>query len=184
MPDNWTYIVEEPRRSELLREWGVPETIISLGSGNVPDEVFDFNCRKPKHIFKDDDPSEKTPLVGIFESQYEEAFACRKQENGVEFVYFNLRHPENIEVYGTGVQCLLRALFDLIVDGEFYKRDAIERAAKIIGFECLADTFAFIFNERKKTMYGPRKKDMKAYFKRRLEYIRGTYTPGADDPGI
>ena len=41
MPDNWTYIVEEPRRSELLREWGVPETIISLGSGSVPDEVTD-----------------------------------------------------------------------------------------------------------------------------------------------
>lgn len=184
MPDNWTYIVEEPRRSNLLREWGVPETIISLGSGNVPHKVFEFDCQKPKHVFTDDDPSDKIPMPGIFESQYDEAFACRKQGDGVEYVFFNLRHPENLEVYGTSEQCLLRALFEELVAGEYYKRNDIEQAAKIIGFNCLPDTFAFIFNERKETLYGPRKKDMKAYFKRRLEYIRGTYTPGADDPGI
>ena len=184
MPDNWTYIVEEPRRSELLREWGVPETIISLGSGNVPDEVFAFNCQKPKHVFSDADTSEKALVVGIFESHYDEAFACRKQGDGVEYIYFNVKRPADIEVWGASHQCLLRALFDEIVDGQQYQRDDITRAAKTIGFEYLPDTYAFIFGERKQTLYGDRRRDMKAYHRRRLEYIRGTYRPGLADPGI
>ena len=184
MPDNWTYIVEEPRRSELLREWGVPELIISLGSGSVPDEVFAFNCQKPTYVFAEEETSGKDSVVGVYESQYDEAFACRRQGDGVEFIYFSVRRPTDIQVYGDSPQCLLRALFNEIVESEYYKRDDIERAAKKIGFDYLADTYAFIFGERKQTMYGPRKRDMKAYHKRRLEYIRGTYRPGLADPGI
>ncbi len=184
MPDNWTYIVEEPRRSELLKEWGVPDLIIQLGSGSVPDEVFDFNCRKPKFVFKDDAPTGDAEVVGIFESQYDEAFACRKKGDGMEYIYFNVRHPGDIEVHGGSEQALLRSLFDQLVDSEFYKRDDIERAAKVIGFECLADTFAFIFAERERAMQGSRKRDMKAYFKRRLDYVQGISKPGTDNPGV
>ena len=184
MPDNWTYIVEDPRRSELLREWGVPELIISLGSGSVPDEVFEFNCQKPKHVFSDEETSDKELVVGVYESKYDEAFACRRQGDGVEFVCFNVKRPTDVQVYGASPQCLLRALFDEIVESEYYKRDDIERAAKNIGFDYLADTYAFIFGERKLTMYDPRKRDIKAYHKRRLKYIRGIYRPGLADPYI
>ncbi len=184
MPNNWTYIVEEPRRSELLREWGVPELIISLGSGSVPDEVFAFNCQKPKHAFSDEEPSDKDLVVGVYESSYGEAYACRRQGDGIEFIYFDVKRPTDIQVYGASPQCLLRALFDEIVDGQQYQRDDITRAAKKIGFKYLPDTYAFIFGERKQTLYGDRKRDMKAYHRRRLEYIRGTYRPGLADPGI
>ncbi len=184
MPDNWIYIVEEPRRSELLREWGVPETIISLGSGSVPDEVFAFNCQKPKHVFSDAETTDRELVVGIFETTYGEALACRKQGDEIEFIYFDFKTPSNIVVYGESPDCILRALFEDIVDGQYYQRDAITLAAKKIGFKYLPDTYAFIFGERKETLYGPRRRDMKAYHRRRLEYIRGTYRPGLDDPGI
>ena len=184
MPDNWTYIVEEPRRSELLREWGVPEPVISLGSGSVPDEVFEFNCQKPKHVFSEEETSDQELVVGVFESKYNEAFACRRQGDGVEFIYFSVKNPTDVQVYGASHQCLLRALFNELVESNYYKRDDIERAAKVIGFEYLADTYAFIFGERKLTLYDSRKRDMKAYHKRRLGYIRGIYRPGLDDPYV
>jgi hypothetical protein len=79
---------------------------------------------------------------------------------------------------------LLRALFELVVDAEYNVREDIERAAEVIGFKYLADTYAFIFTERKKSIYGSGKKDMKAYFERKLAYIRGELRPGLADPGI
>ena len=140
--------------------------------------------KKPKFVPDSLDLVADGPIVAIYESQYDEAFAVAKKKDGLEFVCINTRNTKDITSYGDHEQCLLRALFELIVDSEYDTRENIERAAEIVGFEFLADTYAFIFTERKKSIYGSGKKDMKAYFERKLAYIRGEFRPGLADPGI
>ncbi|MCP4600328.1 MAG: hypothetical protein GY847_07315 [Proteobacteria bacterium] len=185
MPDTWTYVIEEPKRTELLTSYGVPEKVISLGSGdNLPDEVFDFYCNKPKHVFKNEQQDGSNLVVGIFESRYNESYACRKKDNELEYIYFNVKKPTEVTVLGDSDQCLLRALFDEIVDGEFHPRDLITRSAKTVDFQYLGDTFSFVFLEREQAIKGERKRDMKAYFERRLAYIRGEYKPSNVNPWV
>jgi len=185
MSEKWNYVIDEPRRTELLKGFGVSEKVISLGSGdNVPDSVFDFYCKKPTFKLANQDQEGTEPLVIIFQSQYDEAYGARKNDDKLEFVYFNTRKPEDITVHGDSEQCLLRSLFDDIVDSEYNVRNDIERAADAIGFECLSDTYAFIFAERELAMQGQRKPDMKAYYERRLAYVRGTVKPGSTNPGV
>ncbi|MDJ0764909.1 MAG: hypothetical protein QNJ97_18145 [Myxococcota bacterium] len=186
MSFDWTYIIDEPRRTELLRGFGLSEKVIALGSGeNLPDPVFDFYCNKPKYVLKEaSTPPDAEPLAGIFESRYNEAYACGKWENKIAFVYFNFKHLEDVTSYGASEQSLLRALFEEIVDSEFHKRDDIERAAAAVGFRFLPDTYAYVFSERERAMKGERKRDMKAYFERRLAYIRGVSKPATTNPGV
>ncbi len=184
MPDTWTYIIEEPRRTELLTDYGVPEAVISLGSDDLPDEVFDFYCNKPKHVFKDQTQAESDLVAAIFETRYKESYACRRKGNGLEYIYINVKNPADITILGDSEQCLFRALFDDIVDSEYHPRDPVTRAADAVDFQFLADTYSFVFMERELAIKGRRDRDMKAYYERRLAYIRGQSKPATVNPGV
>ncbi len=174
MSEESMYVIAEPRRTELLRGYGVSEAVISLGNGGeLPDEVFDFYCLKPKTTLTGHDQKDADIVVGIFESRYDDAYGCRKGENGLEFVCFNVKHPTEIDVLGSSEQSLLGMLFEEIIDAEFHGRDPLTRAADAIGFKYLMETYAYVFSERELAIKGERKRDMKAYFDRRLAFIRG-----------
>ncbi len=185
MTDNWTYITEEPHRTELLTSYGVPQVIVSLGSGQaLPDEVFEFYCNPPRAKIAGHTEAGGVPLVGLFESKYNESYACRKEEETLEYLYFNVKKPEDILVLGDSEQAMFRALFEEIVDSEFHHRDFVTRAAEKVDFRYLADTYAFVFLERELAIKGQRTRDMKAYYERRLAYIRGETKPAAINPGV
>ncbi|MCP4678690.1 MAG: hypothetical protein GY854_24905 [Deltaproteobacteria bacterium] len=173
MPDAWTYIVEEPRRTELLRDFGLTDLVISLGGGGeIPDEIFDYYCVKPSHSLDDENQAGSELVVGVFESRHGDCYGVRKRGDGVEFVYFHVKKTEDLVVIGSLEKSLLGLLFEEIADSAFHTRDELSRAANAIGFKYLDEVLEYVFSEREIILKGNRQRDMKAYFKRRLAFVR------------
>ena len=166
MPESWTYIVDEPRRTELLKGYGLSNRVIGLGvDGDWSHEAFGFCCRKPMGY--SDDPNEESGdvVVGIFETDRDESFSCRKRGDILEFVSFELKDPLNLKVLGTSIQSLLAVLFEDLVQSEGYNRWELKKAATCVGFEHLQDLYDFMMNALPLGLRG--------YDARLLEFVLG-----------
>ncbi len=174
MPVAWTYIVEEPRRTELLRGFGLSDVLISLGSGgDLPDEILDYYCIPPSCSLKNQGQPDSDLVVGIFESRHGDCYACRKNGDSLEFIYFHIKKSEEMVVIGSSEKSMMGLLFEEIADSAFQTRDELSRAADSVGFKHLDDVLAYVFSEREILLKGNKQRDMKKYFERRLVFLRG-----------
>ncbi len=149
MPGSWTYIVDEPMRTDLLRSYGIEDEVIALGvDSGWSHQSFDFCCRKPSHSSDDQHEIKDDVVVAIYETDVDESYSCRKCDDGLEFVYFNVKTPEDIKVIGHSVQSLLAALFEDLVQSTHFGRYEMADAAKIVGFKHLKEVFEFVINDQ------------------------------------
>jgi len=174
MPDTWTYIVEEPRRTELLRGFGLSDMLISLGAeGDIPDNIFDYYCVPPSCQLEGQGRPDSDLVVGIFESRHGDCYACRKNGDSLEFIYFHIKKSEEMVVIGSSENSMMGLLFEEITDSAFHTRDDLSHAADAVGFKYLDDVLAYVFSEREILLKGNKQRDMKKYFERRLAFVRG-----------
>ena len=158
MAVTWKYIVAEPLRTQLLTEYGVPERVIGLGGAEPLDEVFRDHCQPP-HRSTDEQTAEDDFVVGICETNEDEALACRQRGGLVEYVAFDVDRPASIMVIADSTQGFLGRLFFELVELEVDKqgpdpRQTLASAAEAVGFEHLDATYEYVLAERGRGLLG------------------------------
>lgn len=161
MAKSWYYIVEEPRRSEILREYGIPESVIHIGCYEKTDKAFQIHCQEP-HRSSDDQSAEGDLVVSIYETDGDGAYACRKIGDQIEFVEFSAEEPDDIVQIALTVQGFLADLFvDLVyfhLDDGGDPKTALAKASASVGFRYLDETIAFVLEELEKPIKGYRER--------------------------
>lgn len=143
----WNYIVDEPRRSELLRQLGISEPVVRLGNGGaLPHPVFEFHCRTP-HRSSDDQWATFPLVIALYETLGGICYAVRKVEQGLEFVSFDSEEPSALEVLGSSEQAVLADLvLELLGSGE-HTDEAVRDGAAALGFSHFDACLAFLNRE-------------------------------------
>jgi hypothetical protein len=162
----WTYIVKEPMRTQLLGDFGLSDSVISLGvDSNWPDEIFGFCCRKP--TLSSDNQNETTldSVVAVWETDLKESYSVRRVDGGLEYLFFNAKKPETLQVIGHSIQSLLGGLFEELVQSARFTRVELLAAAEIVGFNHVEKVIDFVLDEAKQ--------NSQTYYERRYVFLKG-----------
>lgn len=144
---DWSYIVREPRRTELLRRFGVSEPAIRLGlDGQLPHPVFKFYCEVP-HMSPDDQAATGPLVVGLYEGPGDVCHGVRHTPSGLEFVRFSSEEPERIRVMGRNEKAVWVELFSDLLTSEDFSGDELIEAADAVGFRALPEVIQYYADE-------------------------------------
>ena len=128
-------------RLEQLSQWIHSKPILSLASGHLPHKAFWYRCAKVYKLAAMGDQVPGPPLVDLWECG-DSITACRMNQGVLEFVEFNVEHPEDIEVIATSEQGLLAHVFIELSEDE--DDDQLLRdAAASVGYRWLEETLRF-----------------------------------------
>lgn len=146
---DWIYIVAEPRRSELLRAWGVSEAAIRLGTyDQKPHPVFEILCGEPWRSSDDQYAPTGKFVVGVYESSGDGCRAFRMTEHGLEYLEFDAESLDDASWVGRGENALWIALFaDLVAETEWPdapQLPELREAAAVVGFTRLPDVVTWV----------------------------------------